>query len=70
MGRCAMNDEHKKCIFDTGGAELGWIIACDFSVNHPKSRDIANCIAARCDRGISNHRQEGTCVVEYLYNDE
>ena len=37
---------------------------CDCSVNNPKLRDISNCIAARQDRGISNHRQEGTCVVQ------
>jgi len=37
---------------------------CDFSINQPKLRDISNCIAARTDRGVSNHRQEGTCVIE------
>ena len=36
----------------------------DCSINDPKIRDISNCIAARQDRGISNHKQEGTCVVE------
>lgn len=39
-------------------------IGIDLSLNEPKPRDIANCIAARCDRGISNHKQEGTGVLE------
>jgi len=38
--------------------------ACDFSINEPRVREICNCLAARLDRGVSNHRQEGTCVIE------
>lgn len=36
----------------------------DLSVNEPRRIDVANCIAARTDRGISNHRSEGSGVVE------
>ena len=36
----------------------------DFSVNNPQPREIANCIAARTDRGISNRKAEGTCIIE------
>ena len=36
----------------------------DKSNNNPKSIEIANCITAREDRGISNHKSEGTAVVE------
>lgn len=42
--------------------------ACvDLSLNHPQRREIANCISARTDRGISNRKSEGTGVVEYDY---
>lgn len=36
----------------------------DLSLNCPRQIKVANCIAARTDRGISNHRQEGSGVVE------
>ena len=36
----------------------------DLSINEPREINISNCIAARTDRGISNHRQEGSGVVE------
>ena len=29
---------------------------------HSKEREVANCIEAREDRGLSNHKQEGTLV--------
>ncbi len=35
----------------------------DKSLNQPQLTSIANCLTAREDRGISNHRQEGTAVV-------
>jgi DNA (cytosine-5)-methyltransferase 1 len=40
----------------------------DLSVNEPRRIDVANCIAARTDRGISNHRAEGSGVVEQTRN--
>ena len=36
----------------------------DFSINNPKESNPINCITARYDDGISNRRQEGTCVCE------
>ena len=39
----------------------------DLSLNNPQRREIANCISARTDRGISNRKSEGTGVVEYDY---
>ena len=38
--------------------------ACDMTVNNPSTIDIANCITARYDSGISNLAQSGTGVVE------
>lgn len=38
----------------------------DLSINNPRAIDNANCIAARTDRGISNHRAEGSGVIEEL----
>jgi DNA (cytosine-5)-methyltransferase 1 len=40
----------------------------DLSVNEPRRIEVANCIAARTDRGISNHRAEGSGVVEQTRN--
>ena len=37
----------------------------DLTLNCPRQISIANCIAARTDRGISNHRQEGSGVIEW-----
>ena len=37
----------------------------DLTINEPRRIEVANCIAARTDRGISNHRQEGSGIVEY-----
>lgn len=36
----------------------------DLCVKYPREISVANCIAARCDRGISNLRSEGSGVVE------
>ena len=36
----------------------------DLSINQPKQTEIANCIAAKTDRGISNRKAEGTGVLE------
>ena len=38
--------------------------AVDKSINNPKIIDVANCITAREDRGISRRKAEGTAVVE------
>ena len=40
------------------------IITCDMSINNPKAKDIANCITARYDCGVSNNRSIGVAVVE------
>ncbi len=37
----------------------------DLTINCPRQIEVANCIAARTDRGISNHRQEGNGVIEW-----
>lgn len=36
----------------------------DGTINEPREIETANCISARTDRGISNHRKEGNGVVE------
>ena len=36
----------------------------DKSINEPNELDVANCITAREDRGISNRKAEGTAVIE------
>ena len=38
---------------------------CDLSLNDPHTTDIANCIKARYDAGISNFKQDGTGVVRW-----
>lgn len=39
------------------------LIPCDGCLDHPSTREIANCITARYDNGISNRAKEGTTVV-------
>lgn len=39
-------------------------VPIDKSVNNPRKLDVANCITAREDRGISTRKAEGTAVVE------
>ena len=36
----------------------------DKTTHHPRIIDIANCITAREDRGVSNRGGEGTAIVE------
>ena len=36
----------------------------DLSLNNPQKKEIANCISARTDRGISNRKSEGNGVIE------
>lgn len=43
--------------------EIPSVICVDKSINNPQLNNIVNCITAREDRGISNHRQEGTAIV-------
>lgn len=40
------------------------LLPIDKSYNNPKPIEIANCITAREDRGISNRKKEGTAVLE------
>ena len=46
-----------------GGLEPKIVCGIDKSVNDPQIIDRANCITAREDRGVSNHKSEGTAVV-------
>ena len=39
-------------------------ICIDKSVNEPREIEVANCITAREDRGVSNRKAEGTAVIE------
>ena len=41
-------------------------IGIDKSVNSPKPIEYANCLTAREDRGISNHKSEGTAILETI----
>lgn len=40
----------------------------DLTLNTPRAIDRANCIKARYDAGISNFRQDGTGIVELLWD--
>lgn len=51
-----------------GGHEPKILIGCDKSHNPPQIIERANCITAKEDRGISNHRAEGTAVIEKIGN--
>ena len=43
-------------------------IPIDGTINHPRANlQVANCITARYDCGISNQRQLGTMVLEVAY---
>ena len=43
----------------------GLKICVDLSANEPGKKSVSNCITAREDRGISNHRAEGNGVIEW-----
>lgn len=47
---------------------LGERDGIDLSFNTPQRKEIANCISARTDRGVSNRKSEGTGVIEFDYN--
>lgn len=51
-----------------GGHEPKILIGCDKSHNSPQIIERVNCITAKEDRGISNHRAEGTAVIEKIGN--
>ena len=51
-----------------GGHEPKILIGRDKSNNSPQIIERANCITAREDRGISNHKSEGTAVIEKIGN--
>lgn len=51
-----------------GGHEPKILIGCDKSHNSPQIIERANCITAKEDRGISNHRAKGTAVIEKIGN--
>lgn len=51
-----------------GGHEPKILIGCDKSNNSTQIIERANCITAKEDRGISNHRAEGTSVIEKIGN--
>lgn len=40
-------------------------ICVDLSSNEPSKKNVSNCITAREDRGISNHKAEGNGVIEW-----
>lgn len=42
------------------------ITTCDMSINSPKAKDVANCITARYDCGVSNNKSVGVAVVERI----
>lgn len=44
------------------------ILGTDKSVNNPRMIERANCITTRENRGVSNHKGEGTAVIECLGN--
>lgn len=59
-------------LIDSGELPLGGggTITVDFTINDPKKIEIANCIPARVDCGISNFKQTGTCIVEVVHDVE
>lgn len=48
------------------GNDVGVVVSVgiDKSSNNPKRIDVANCITARENRGISKHKSEGTAILE------
>lgn len=44
--------------------EVNDLVGVDLSINDPHTNEVANCIAARVDRGISTHRAEGSGVLD------
>lgn len=40
-------------------------ICVDLSSNEPSKKNVSNCITAREDRGISNHKAEGNGIIEW-----
>lgn len=48
-----------------GGRQPHILQGIDKSLNQTKCIDVANCLTAREDRGISNYKSEGTTIMEY-----
>ena len=42
----------------------GYRTTVDFTIYKPQEIEVANCVSARTDRGISTRRKEGSCVYE------
>ena len=53
-----------KDLSDRGLLPNGGGATIDLSINKPRQIDIANCIKARYDAGISNQKADGSGVVE------
>ena len=47
-----------------GGGQTPMVKCIDKSINNPQVLEVANCLTAREDRGISNRKGEGTAVLE------
>lgn len=55
------NENLRKLVANMDPTETSGV---DKSINSPRLIDKANCITAREDRGVSNHKSEGTAVIE------
>ena len=52
-------------LLDNGSVDLTTqTTTCDFSLLNAGRTDVANCICARYDKGVTNRAHEGSCVVE------
>lgn len=60
------NISHTLTTMQGGGRQPHIMIGIDKSFNDTKIIDIANCLTAREDRGISNRKSEDTAVIEKL----
>lgn len=49
-----------------GGHNPKVLLGLDKSYNEPKPIERANCLTTRENRGVSNHKAEGTAVIEYM----
>ena len=53
-------------LIDDGTLEIEEKTGIDMSVKDPRTIDVANCVSARQDRGISNRQAEGSGVLEHV----
>ena len=42
----------------------------DVTINNPKKKEVANCVTAKYDNGISNLRSAGNLVIKQLGNED